>query len=347
MNEQIYMQRCLQLALNAQGRTFPNPLVGSVIVHDGKIIGEGFHKRAGEPHAEVMAINSVRDKSLLKHSTLYVNLEPCSHYGKTPPCADLIIKWQIPRVVIATKDTSAKVSGRGIEKLKSAGIDVTVGVLEKQARWLNRRFFTFHEKKRPYVILKWAQTADGFIDPLRQSKERRSIAISSKFAHSLVHKWRAAENSILVGTNTVINDDPQLTVRQWFGQNPVRICIDDKSRIPKDSKIFDSQAPTICLKDAKYKDIELLLDYLYRKNIQSVMVEGGAMVLNEFLRKNIWDEIRIFFVKSLFLHGLKAPQVENGRIVFSAQLANEFLFVILPEHETYFTDIPFNDLNFL
>lgn len=341
------MQRCLQLALNAQGRTFPNPMVGSVIVHKGKIIGEGFHKRAGEPHAEVMAINSVRDKSLLRDSTLYVNLEPCSHYGKTPPCADLIIKWKIPRVVIGTKDTSAKVAGRGIAKLKAAGIDVTVGVLERESRWLNRRFFTFHEKKRPYVILKWAQTADGFIDPLRQSAIRKSFAISGKLAHTLVHKWRAAEQAILVGTNTVINDNPQLTVRQWYGTNPVRICIDANGRIPEDSKIFDSSAPTICLKDAKFKDVKNLLSYLYDSGIQSILVEGGATVLNEFLRQNIWDEIRIFSAKSLFLHGLKAPNVENGKAVFSTLIGSEFLFVILPRDETFFTDIPFADVNFL
>ena len=347
MDDKVFMQRCLELALNAQGRTYPNPMVGSVIVFNGKIIGEGFHKRAGEPHAEVMAINSVRDKQLLRRSTLYVNLEPCSHYGKTPPCADLIIKWHIPRVVIGTSDTSAKVSGRGIAKLKAAGIDVSVGVLERESRWVNRRFFTFHEKKRPYVILKWAQTADGFIDPLRRTQERKSYAVSGKLAHTVVHKWRASEQAILVGTNTVINDNPQLTVRQWFGQNPVRICLDVNGRIPEDSKIFDSSAPTLCLKDEKFRDAGLLMSYLYELGIQSVLVEGGAQVINEFLRKNIWDEIRIFYVKSLFLQGLKAPKIENGKCVFSTQLDNGFLFIILPENETFFTDISFFDVNYL
>ncbi len=345
MNDEIFMQRCLQLARNAAGRTYPNPMVGSVIVYDGKIIGEGFHKRAGEPHAEVMAINSVRDKSLLPKSTLYVNLEPCSHYGKTPPCADLIVKWKIPRVVVGTIDTSAKVAGKGIARLKAAGIDVKVGVLEEQARWLNRRFFTYNEKKRPYIILKWAQTADGFMDiPRTSASPRASVPISSQEAHILVHKWRAHEQAIMVGTNTVINDDPSLTVRLWYGKNPVRICTDFSSRIPSGSKIFDNSAETICLKDEKFRNLDNLINYLYGRQIQSLLVEGGATLLKAFMEKNLWDEIRIFMAKKLFLRGLKAPSF-YGKPILTYDFPGETLYVIINRDEKNIDNIPVVDIN--
>ncbi len=328
--DQLYMQRCLELASNALGRTYPNPVVGSVIVYQDKIIGEGFHKRAGEPHAEVTAINSVKDKSLLPHSTLYVNLEPCSHYGKTPPCADLIIKWKIPRVVIGTIDTSAKVSGKGIEKLKAAGIDVKVGVLEKQSRWINRRFFTFHEKKRPYVILKWAQTADGFIDRERTDNIRKSNIITSRWARTLVHKWRTQEQAIAVGTNTVINDNPQLTVRLWYGNNPIRICLDTKGRIPANSRIFDNSAQTICLIQEEFRNLHTLLNHLHSINIQSVIIEGGTKFLESFLNQNLWDESRIFISKSLFLKGIKAPEIK-GHYIKKLDFEAETLFILTNE----------------
>ncbi len=346
MNDEIFMHRCLELARNAQGRTYPNPFVGSVIVYNGKIIGEGFHKRAGEPHAEVMAINSVKDKSLLPKSTLYVNLEPCSHYGRTPPCADLIVKWKIPRVVVGTIDTSAKVSGKGIARMRSAGIDVKVGVLEKESRWLNRRFFTYNEKKRPYIILKWAESNDGFIDPVRNSNERKSIPISSELAHILVHKWRSQEQAIMVGTNTVIKDNPQLTTRLWYGPNPMRICIDVNGRIPQDSKIFDSSAQTICLKSQNYKNIDSLLSLLYQNQIQSIIIEGGAKLISSFLDNNKWDEIRIFKSKSLYLHGLKAPNLK-GKLVLKQDLEKETLFVTINSNETYISDIQLDSIHFL
>ncbi len=328
--DQLYMQRCLELASNALGRTYPNPVVGSVIVYQDKIIGEGFHKRAGEPHAEVIAINSVKDKSLLPNSTLYVNLEPCSHYGKTPPCANLIIKWKIPRVVIGTIDTSAKVSGKGIEKLKAAGIDVKVGVLEKQSRWINRRFFTFHEKKRPYVILKWAQTADGFIDRVRTDNIRKSNIITSRWARTLVHKWRSQEQAIAVGTNTVINDNPQLTVRLWYGNNPIRICLDTKGRIPANSRIFDNSAQTICLTQKEFRNPHTLLNHLYSINIQSIIIEGGTKFMESFLKQNLWDESRIFISKSLFLSGIKAPEIK-GHLIRKLDFEDETLFIFTNE----------------
>jgi len=346
MNDQIFMQRCLQLARNAQGRTYPNPMVGSVIVHNGKIIGEGFHKRAGEPHAEVIAINSVKNKALLAESTLYVNLEPCSHYGKTPPCADLIVKWKIPRVVIGTIDTSAKVSGKGIARLKAAGVNVSTGILEKQARWLNRRFFTYHEKQRPYIILKWAQSADGYMDLPRTDNIRRSIPVTSPTAHTLVHKWRAGEQAIMVGTDTVINDDPQLTVRLWYGRNPVRICTDLRSRIPKQSKIFDSSAKTVCLKDKKFGNLDTLIQYLYQQQIQSIIIEGGATLLRSFLEKNLWDEIRFFVAKKLFLNGLKAPEFD-GYLLFKHDFTSETLYVIINGNEKNINNIPVVDIHSL
>lgn len=334
-SDEIFMHRCLTLASNGLGRTYPNPLVGSVIVYNNKIIGEGFHKRAGEPHAEVIAINSVKNKNLLKQSTLYVNLEPCSHYGKTPPCADLIIKWQIPRVVIGTIDTSSKVSGKGIEKLKKAGIDVKVGVLEKDSRWINRRFFTFHEKKRPYIILKWAQTTDGFIDKIRDNNLRHPTIITSKFARTLVHKWRSEEQAIAVGTNTVIKDNPKLNVRLWYGSSPLRICTDIKQRIPKNSNIFSNQEKTICLTEAKYYNPKKILEFLYNLNIQSIIIEGGTKFINSFVNQELWDESRIFISKFLYLNGIQGPQI-TGKLLKVKDIHKETLYIFSHEKNSGF-----------
>ena len=328
--DEIYMKRCLELAQNALGRTYPNPVVGSVIVYNDHIIGEGFHKRSGEPHAEVIAINSVKNKDLLKKSTLYVNLEPCSHYGKTPPCADLIIKWQIPRVVVGTIDTSSKVSGKGIEKMRAAGIDVSVGVLEKEARWINRRFFTFHEKKRPYIILKWAQTADGFIDKKRDTDLRQPTIITSKWARTLVHRWRSEEQAIAVGTNTVINDNPLLNVRLWYGNSPVRVCVDINGRISKDSNIFDNSAPTMCLTDKRFYDPEEIIKHLFSFNIQSIIIEGGTKFINSFINNDLWDESRIFISNLVFLEGTKAPKIK-GKLISTTNIANEHIYIFSHE----------------
>jgi len=316
------MRRCLELAKNGLGTTYPNPMVGSVIVCDGKIIGEGWHKKSGEPHAEVNAVNSVKDKSLLKRSTIYVSLEPCSHFGKTPPCCDLIIENKIPNVVVGTVDSNIKVAGNGIKKLIEAGAKVTVGILETECKELNKRFFTFHEKKRPYVILKWAESNNGFIAPLTKL-EQKPVWITNKFSRQLVHKWRSEEQAILVGTNTVIDDNPKLDVRDWTGNNPIRIILDQNNRIPKDSFIFNNQVKTIIFSnsstrinqensifeviDFKKNLANQILNVLYKHHIQSVMIEGGLQTLQTFIDENLWDEARVFIGNNNFETGIKAP----------------------------------------
>jgi diaminohydroxyphosphoribosylaminopyrimidine deaminase/5-amino-6-(5-phosphoribosylamino)uracil reductase len=317
-----YMRRCLKLAKNGLGTTYPNPMVGSVIVCEGKIIGEGWHKKSGEPHAEVNAVNSVKNKSLLKKSTIYVSLEPCSHFGKTPPCCDLIIENKIPNVVVGTVDSNIKVAGNGIKKLIEAGAKVTVGVLETECKELNKRFFTFHEKKRPYVILKWAETQDGFMAPLTKN-EQKPVWISNKYSRQLVHKWRSEEEAILVGTQTVIDDNPKLNVRDWTGKNPIRIVLDQNNRIPKDSHIYDNQVKTIIFSDITkaineenttfeiidFKQIlaKQILNVLYNHQIQSVIIEGGSRTLQTFIDENLWDEARVFIGNNNFETGIKAP----------------------------------------
>ena len=316
------MRRCLELAKNGLGTTYPNPMVGSVIVCDGKIIGEGWHKKSGEPHAEVNAVNSVKDKSLLKRATIYVSLEPCSHFGKTPPCCDLIIENKIPNVVVGTVDSNIKVAGNGIKKLIEAGAKVTVGILETECKELNKRFFTFHEKKRPYVILKWAESNNGFIAPLTKL-EQKPVWITNKFSRQLVHKWRSEEQAILVGTNTVIDDNPKLDVRDWTGNNPIRIILDQNNRIPKDSFIFNNQVKTIIFSnsstrinqensifeviDFKKNLANQILNVLYKHHIQSVMIEGGLQTLQTFIDENLWDEARVFIGNNNFETGIKAP----------------------------------------
>ena len=316
------MRRCLELAKNGLGTTYPNPMVGSVIVCDGKIIGEGWHKKSGEPHAEVNAVNSVKDKSLLKRSTIYVSLEPCSHFGKTPPCCDLIIENKIPNVVVGTVDSNIKVAGNGIKKLIEAGAKVTVGILETECKELNKRFFTFHEKKRPYVILKWAESNNGFIAPLTKL-EQKPVWITNKFSRQLVHKWRSEEQAILVGTNTVIDDNPKLDVRDWTGNNPIKIILDQNNRIPKDSYIFNNQVKTIIFSnsstrisqensifeviDFKKNLANQILNVLYKHHIQSVMIEGGLQTLQTFIDENLWDEARVFIGNNNFETGIKAP----------------------------------------
>ena len=319
-----YIRRCIELAKNGLGTTYPNPMVGSVIVCNGKIIGEGWHKKSGEPHAEVNAVNSVKDKSLLKNSTIYVSLEPCSHFGKTPPCCDLIIKNNIPNVVIGTVDPNIKVAGNGIKKLMEAGINVTVGILETECNELNKRFFTFHEKKRPYIILKWAESQDGFIAPLTKS-EQKPVWITDEFSRQLVHKWRSEEQAILVGTNTVIDDNPKLDVRDWTGKNPIRIVLDQNNRTPKDSHIFNNQSKTIVFSksdalinkengnfeiiDFKQNIAQQVIDRLYQHQIQSVIIEGGQQTLQTFIDENLWDEARLFVGNNSFENGIKAPVI--------------------------------------
>lgn len=321
---ETYMQRCLQLAENGKGRVAPNPMVGCVVVYDEKIIGEGFHRRFGEPHAEVNAIRSVKDQNLLTKATLYVNLEPCAHFGKTPPCADLIIEKCIPKVVIGSVDTFSKVAGKGIERMQNAGINVTVNVLEQQCRQLNSRFFTFHEKKRPYVILKWAQTRDGFIDVFRKTTPARPTWITNAECRILVHKWRTEEMGILVGTNTALLDNPMLNIRSWKGLAPTRIIIDRQLRLPQSLHIFDQSQPTLFFnstKENKDKNLhyirideqnfnaQAILESCYNQGIQSIIVEGGSHTLQHFIDAGLWDEVRKFTGDVYFKEGIKAPRL--------------------------------------
>jgi len=328
--DQHFMARCLQLASQAIGHTYPNPMVGSVIVHQGKIIGEGYHCKAGEPHAEVNAIRSVKDESLLSQSTLYVNLEPCAHFGKTPPCSLLIIDKKIPRVVIGCVDSFSEVAGKGIEMLRKAGVEVTTGVLETESRWLNRRFFTFHEKKRPYIILKWAQTLDGFIDIDRTANQpQQPTWITNNYARRAVHRLRAQEQAIMVGTNTALKDNPSLTVRDWSGTNPLRIVLDRTGKLPQSLALFNNEAPTWVITEQNYISdnnsiykklrfddslISQVLNQLYLSNIQSVIIEGGQMLLQSFIDQGLWDEAWLFTGNKFFGNGVKAPTFQGLQI---------------------------------
>jgi diaminohydroxyphosphoribosylaminopyrimidine deaminase/5-amino-6-(5-phosphoribosylamino)uracil reductase len=340
-----YMQRCLQLAKSGAGKVAPNPMVGAVLVYEDKIIGEGYHKKYGEAHAEVNCVNSIKeeDKNLVCKSALFVSLEPCSHFGKTPPCTDLIIKNRISKVVIGCKDVFTKVNGKGIEKLKNAGIEVITGVLESECIELNKRFFTFHQKQRPYIILKWAESANGKIanSPLHLWRgvggEGRAF-ISNEFTNRLVHKWRSEEASILIGTNTALQDDPSLTTRLWPGKNPVRLIIDMDLKLPSSLKIFNKEVKTIIFNNIKNEEdgnltfyqlnkeniLKSLVDALHKLNVQSVIVEGGAKLLQSFIDEDLWDEFRIIKNdKRIIENGLGAPEIKN---------------IFLQKHEKYFTD---------
>jgi len=325
--DEIWMSRCLQLAQNGLGRVAPNPMVGSVVVYNGRIIGEGYHQQYGQAHAEVNAIASVKEMDLLAESTIYVNLEPCAHWGKTPPCADLIIKHKIPKVVIGCVDSFEEVSGRGIQRLRDAGCEVVTGVLEKQSLELNKRFFTFHQRKRPYIILKLAQTKDGFIDKLRTDASEPAQWITNEHARTLVHKWRTEEAAIMVGTNTALKDNPKLNVRSWHGHNPTRIVIDRELRLPENLHLYDQTIPTIVFTAKKNKESlpnlffqtadintdelgDLLLK-MYERKIQSVIVEGGADLMESFVKQNIWDEARVFIGNRFFGNGVKAPHITD------------------------------------
>jgi len=324
-NDDFFMHRAIELAELGGVSVAPNPKVGAVIVHNGEIIGEGYHQQYGGPHAEVNAVNSVKDKNLLKEATIYVSLEPCSHYGKTPPCCDLLIKHQFKRVVIGNTDPNPVVNGKGIERLKSAGIEVCVGVLEKECAFMNRRFLTFQREKRPYIILKWAETADGFIDFERKEGSPREIhVISGEESHRLVHQWRSEEQAILVGWKTIQNDDPQLNVRLVDGKSPIRIILDSNLYAPHNSKVFIDGHPTIIynkitneirnnLQYIQLKNVTFvkLFSSLFEKRIISVLVEGGRTTLNEFIQHGKWDEIRRFRSKVKFGKGMKAPDIRQ------------------------------------
>jgi len=325
-----YMHRCIELAKNGLGTTYPNPLVGSIIVHNTKIIGEGWHYQSGKPHAEVNAITSVTDQSLLAEATIYISLEPCSHFGKTPPCSDLIIQKGIKKVVIGCVDSFAKVSGAGIQKLMNAGCDIVVGVLENKCQQLNKRFFTFHNKKRPYIILKWAKTTNDFIAP-QETKERKPVWITNKHSRQLVHKWRAEEQAILIGNQTVIKDNPKLNTRDWHGKNPIRIVIDPSGKTPVNSFVekhtSDSNKNLLYEVFNPNEDTTLqICNILYRHNIQSVIIEGGSTTLQSFIDKNLWDEARIFTGSTTFENGIQAPIIK-GKLISEKRIINDTLLI--------------------
>ncbi len=317
------MQRALDLAERGKGAVRPNPMVGCVIVHEEKIIGEGYHEQYGGPHAEVQAFASVSDPQLLAEATVYVSLEPCSHWGKTPPCANLLVEKGIKSVVVATLDPNPLVAGKGVQLLEAAGISVQVGLLEQEAKWQNRRFFCQQEKHRPYVILKWAQTQDGFI--ARENFDSKWI--SGTQSRQLVHQWRAEEQAILVGKNTALHDNPRLNVRDWTGTDPIRVVLDSKLELPTDLHLFDQQIPTLCyttLKSEKLRNLEwvklpqisleALLADLQARQIQSVLIEGGSHTLNQFLAAGLWDEARVFTAPIEFERGIAAPQLNQSPV---------------------------------
>lgn len=322
-----HMRRCLDLASTAAGYTAPNPMVGAVVVCDGRIIGEGFHQQYGESHAEVNAICSVREKELLERSTLYVNLEPCSHYGKTPPCTDMIISARIPHIVVGSADPNPKVAGRGIAKLRAAGCQITEHVLEAECDRLNIRFMTYHRKHRPYVVLKWAQTADGFIDMVRyRNIVGRPTWITGWYEQTQVHKWRSEEQAVMVGTNTALADNPMLNIRRWQGCQPLRVTIDRQLRLPASLHLFDGSLPTLVFTEKQHKETtnvtyvqvafdkqlpQRILDELYRRKITSVLIEGGTQLLQTFIDAALWDEARVFTGSTLFGDGIKAPLIEG------------------------------------
>ncbi|WP_274476483.1 bifunctional diaminohydroxyphosphoribosylaminopyrimidine deaminase/5-amino-6-(5-phosphoribosylamino)uracil reductase RibD [Mangrovimonas aestuarii] len=326
---EFYIKRCIEIAKNGLGSTRPNPMVGSVIVHKDKIIGEGFTSSYGGNHAEVNAIASVKDATLLKDATIYVTLEPCSHYGKTPPCSDLIIRSGIKTVVIGCLDDNPLVAGKGVEKLKKSGCEVIVGVLELDCKEHHKRFFTLHNKKRPYVILKWAQSEDGFIAPEIRN-EQKPVWITNTYSRQLVHKWRTEEHSILVGTNTVLQDNPTLTARDWTGNHLTRIVIDRKGKLSKSLNIFNNKAKTIHITE---KDIDFdkplakqVCDILFKHQINSVIIEGGTKTLQHFINEDIWDEARIFTGKVSFHKGTLAPKFD-GNLLNETKILDDTLKV--------------------
>jgi diaminohydroxyphosphoribosylaminopyrimidine deaminase/5-amino-6-(5-phosphoribosylamino)uracil reductase len=349
-SHEIYMHRCLELAQLGAGNVAPNPMVGAVLVYEGRIIGEGYHQEYGKAHAEPNCIASVKDedKHLVEKSTLYVSLEPCAHFGKTPPCADLIAKTKIPKAVIGCRDPFAQVNGKGIEKLKAAGVEVELGVLEEECKELNKRFFTFHTEHRPYVILKWAQTLDNKI----ANEDYSRILISNEHTNRIVHKWRSEEMAIAVGTNTALYDDPELTTRLSPGKSPVRIVVDMDLRLPKTLKLFNSKTPTIVFNTRQHslplekisteelnkigtghyqvtEDVSLvhqMMNALYRMNIKSVLIEGGSYLLQSFIDERIWDEARVITNEQLSIGtGLPAPVLDGGILQTSEPIFSDVI----------------------
>ena len=336
-----YMQRCIELARLGEGQVAPNPMVGSVLVYEDKIIGEGYHQEYGQSHAEVNCIKSVNEMNnhLISQSTLYVSLEPCAHFGKTPPCADLIVKHKIPRVIVGCRDPFMEVNGKGIEKLKVAGIDVTVGVLENECKDLNKRFFTFHTKRRPFVVLKWAETANHIIG----SNTNERMLISNATSNKLVHKWRSEEAAILVGTNTALFDNPSLSNRLWTGKQPTRLIIDKELKLPKSLNVFDKSQSTIVFNFTKQQNegnlryykldrnkelLQQIMETCYQLNIQSVLVEGGSKTLQSFIDNNLWDEARVITNTKLSVaNGTPSPTLFNSTIKETMMIGEDRIVV--------------------
>lgn len=346
MENSFYIKRCFELARLGASTVSPNPMVGCVIVNNfDEIIGEGFHANYGGPHAEVNAIASVKNREQLKTATLYVNLEPCSHFGKTPPCADLIISNKIPKVVISNPDPFEKVAGKGINKLRAAGVEVISGVLKKEGKELNKRFFTYQINKRPYIILKWAQTLDGFIDKQwdEGTRPNKPTWITGQHLKTLVHKWRAEEDAIIVGTTTARNDNPQLNVREVVGKNPLRIVLDRNLTLPENLNLFDLSVKTIVFTEKnnavskpflEYINVDFnnnlikqILDVLYLKGILSIIVEGGSILINSFINNGLWDEARIMTGNKIFGKGVKAPQI-SGIIMENIKIDDDSLVIL-------------------
>lgn len=340
-----YMQRCINLAQHGAGHVSPNPMVGCVLVYEGRIIGEGFHREYGQAHAEVNAINSVQNKQLLKKTTLYVNLEPCAHFGNTSPCSTLIISSGIKHVVIGTVDPYAKVSGKGISAMEDAGIKVEVGILEKECLELNKRFFTFHKKKRPYIILKWAETVDGFIDRDRTKVISKPTWITPEVCKASAHKQRAEEDAIMIGTNTAERDNPSLSTRNWAGKSPLRLVLDGNHRLDSSLRLFDYIHPTVVftrnakkdIKNLEYKEIDFdnylhedILDELYERNVLSVIIEGGTRLLKGFISKGLWDEAWRYIGNKSFTTGVEAPKL-TGELVAREEMADAILLVFKNE----------------
>ena len=324
MNHEHYIKRCLEISKLGIGTTRPNPSVGAVLVVDDRIIGEGFTSPYGGNHAEVNAISAVKDQTLLAIATMYVTLEPCSHFGKTPPCADLIIKSEIKKVVIGCVDSNVLVAGKGIERLQNAGCEVIVGVLEKECKAHHKRFFTFQTKKRPFIILKWAQTLDAYVAPKNRAIQA-PVWITNEASRQLVHKWRCEEQAILVGTTTVLDDNPRLDVRYWKGEDPVRIVIDKELKIPANLKVYDGSVKTIFINESSTyvkgtiffekinfsKPIAIqICEVLFKHNIQSLIVEGGTKTIQTFIDENLWDEARVFSGEVHFNDGVNAPKFD-------------------------------------
>ena len=337
--DEYFMKRCLDLAKNGLGTTYPNPIVGAIIVYKNKIIGKGWHEKAGKRHAEINAILNVKDKSLLSKSTMYANLEPCSHHGKTPPCVDTIKRFSIPKVVIGSIDPNPRVSGNGIKILQKSGCIIKYGVLKKETDFANRRFLTYHKKKRPYIILKWAKTADNFIAPLDTVKKSRKVFwISNKYSKKIVHKWRSQEAAILVGVQTIVNDNPKLTNRFCKGNNPLRLVFDPNNRTPSDSFIINDNEPTIFFNKDKEIDlvngkkyviikpfsIKKFFSFCYANKIQSVIVEGGKKTIQKFIEMDNWDEARVFTSTKKLKKGISAPNIDK-RVSYSKNIRGDKL----------------------